>query len=82
MYSTLPLGRLTLLVRRLPRHENMKLNTLPAGADSLLPEQLKALAEKHTGGRITIVALDATWGNARRMQGWFPKGVGTATPFK
>ncbi|GIL49541.1 hypothetical protein Vafri_5895 [Volvox africanus] len=43
------------------------------GADSLLPEQLNALAEERTGGRITVVALDATWGNARRMQGWFPK---------
>ncbi|GLI64674.1 hypothetical protein VaNZ11_008026 [Volvox africanus] len=43
------------------------------GANSLLPEQLNALAEERTGGRITIVALDATWGNARRMQGWFPE---------
>ncbi|KXZ53404.1 hypothetical protein GPECTOR_7g1300 [Gonium pectorale] len=45
------------------------------GADSLLPEQLSALADERTGGRLTVVALDATWGNARRMQGWFPKGT-------
>ncbi|EFJ43208.1 hypothetical protein VOLCADRAFT_121460 [Volvox carteri f. nagariensis] len=45
------------------------------GSDSLLPEGLAALAGQRTEGRITVVALDATWGNARRMQGWFPKGT-------
>ncbi|KAG2438394.1 hypothetical protein HYH02_010849 [Chlamydomonas schloesseri] len=45
------------------------------GADSLLPEQLQAVAEERSGGQVTVVALDATWGNARRMQGWFPKGT-------
>ncbi|KAG2433741.1 hypothetical protein HXX76_008104 [Chlamydomonas incerta] len=45
------------------------------GADSLLPAELKALAAERTGGQVTVVALDATWGNARRMQGWFPKGT-------
>ncbi|GFR49571.1 hypothetical protein Agub_g11618, partial [Astrephomene gubernaculifera] len=45
------------------------------GSDSLLPEQLAQLAAERTGGRLTVVALDATWSNARRMQGWFPKGT-------
>ncbi|GLC45797.1 hypothetical protein PLESTM_001780800 [Pleodorina starrii] len=45
------------------------------GSDSLLPAQLNAIAEEQTGGRVTVVALDATWSNARRMHGWFPKGT-------
>lgn len=47
----------------------------PPGSDSLLPAQLQAVAAERSGGQVTVVALDATWGNARRMQGWFPKGV-------
>ncbi|PNW76275.1 hypothetical protein CHLRE_12g541150v5 [Chlamydomonas reinhardtii] len=45
------------------------------GSDSLLPAQLQAVAAERSGGQVTVVALDATWGNARRMQGWFPKGT-------
>ncbi|KAG2491562.1 hypothetical protein HYH03_010131 [Edaphochlamys debaryana] len=45
------------------------------GADSLLPSELSAIARERTGGCVTVVALDATWSNARRMQGWFPRGT-------
>lgn len=46
------------------------------GADALLPSELCAEAEaRGLGGRLTVVALDATWGNARRMHGSFPPGT-------
>ena len=45
------------------------------GEDSVLPSELKAIAEEKTGGRIAIVAVDATWGNALRTKQGYPKGV-------
>lgn len=48
-----------------------------AGADSLLPEELQALANEQTSGRIAVIALDATWQGARRMRCAYPKGMRT-----
>ncbi|PNH03879.1 hypothetical protein TSOC_010024, partial [Tetrabaena socialis] len=46
-------------------------------ADSLLPEELVALAAERSEGRLTVIALDASWANARRMHGSFPKATPT-----
>jgi hypothetical protein len=47
----------------------------PAGADALLPSELAEVAAQRSGGHVTVIALDATWANARRMAGWYPRGV-------
>mmetsp|Transcript_27798 Transcript_27798/g.51386 ORF Transcript_27798/g.51386 Transcript_27798/m.51386 type:complete len:383 (+) Transcript_27798:106-1254(+) len=43
------------------------------GDSALLPSEVKALAAERTGGRVTVIALDATWANARRLCFSYPK---------
>lgn len=45
------------------------------GEDALEPAQLQELARKRSGGRIALVAIDATWGCAVKMQRKYPEGV-------
>ncbi|KAF8071128.1 hypothetical protein HT031_001210 [Scenedesmus sp. PABB004] len=45
------------------------------GPDALEPEQLRALADERSGGRIVLLAIDATWDGARRMKGKYPPSV-------
>jgi DTW domain-containing protein YfiP len=40
--------------------------------DALTPEELRARAAAETSGRVRIVAVDATWANARRMKTGYP----------
>jgi DTW domain-containing protein YfiP len=43
--------------------------------DALTPEELLAVAAAETGGRVRLVAVDATWANARRMKSCYPPGA-------
>ena len=43
-----------------------------SGEDSITPSELKARAEANTGGRVVIIAVDATWGNALRTKSGYP----------
>lgn len=45
------------------------------GEGALEPQELLALARERTGGRIALVAVDATWGCALRMRRKYPAGV-------
>jgi DTW domain-containing protein YfiP len=45
------------------------------GANAVTPQQLQQVAQEKSGGRIAIIALDASWGNAERMQRKIPKGT-------
>jgi len=42
------------------------------GERSILPSELKAIADAKTGGRIAVVAVDATWDGAMRMKCSYP----------
>lgn len=46
------------------------------GEGALEPAQLQELAQARSGGRIALVAIDATWGCAVKMQRKFPEGEG------
>lgn len=39
----------------------------------MLPAELRRIAQERTGGRLAVVAVDATWGNAMRMRQSYPK---------
>eukprot|EP00798_Chlamydomonas_sp_ICE-L_P001983 gene1983-33401_t len=43
------------------------------GDRSISPTELKEIAIKQTGGRIAIIAVDATWTNAMRMKTNYPE---------
>jgi DTW domain-containing protein YfiP len=43
--------------------------------DALLPQELQQLAQERSGGRIALVAIDATWDGANRMRRKYPQGA-------
>ncbi|KAG1676757.1 hypothetical protein FOA52_005046 [Chlamydomonas sp. UWO 241] len=45
------------------------------GENALSGAQLKAVAAERTGGRIAVIAVDATWRNARGVAGAYPEGA-------
>jgi DTW domain-containing protein YfiP len=45
------------------------------GANAVTPQQLQQVAQEKSGGRVAIIALDATWDNAKRMQRKVPEGT-------
>lgn len=45
------------------------------GEGAISPEELVTRARVNTGGRIALVAIDATWNNANRMKSRLPKDV-------
>jgi DTW domain-containing protein YfiP len=44
------------------------------GPDALEPSALADLAAQRSGGRIALVAIDATWDGAARMRRRYPPG--------
>jgi hypothetical protein len=42
------------------------------GDNSITTSELKKIAEDRSGGRIAVIAVDATWGNALRMKTSYP----------
>ncbi|GAX81218.1 hypothetical protein CEUSTIGMA_g8650.t1 [Chlamydomonas eustigma] len=42
------------------------------GDNSITPSELKKIAEERSEGRIAVIAVDATWGNALRMKTSYP----------
>eukprot|EP00200_Dunaliella_tertiolecta_P003510 CAMPEP_0202342874 /NCGR_PEP_ID=MMETSP1126-20121109/3250_1 /ASSEMBLY_ACC=CAM_ASM_000457 /TAXON_ID=3047 /ORGANISM="Dunaliella tertiolecta, Strain CCMP1320" /LENGTH=355 /DNA_ID=CAMNT_0048933889 /DNA_START=76 /DNA_END=1143 /DNA_ORIENTATION=- len=42
------------------------------GETAILPQELKAIADRQTQGRVTLIAIDAHWNGARHLVGTFP----------
>eukprot|EP00195_Chlamydomonas_chlamydogama_P001132 CAMPEP_0202920514 /NCGR_PEP_ID=MMETSP1392-20130828/76892_1 /ASSEMBLY_ACC=CAM_ASM_000868 /TAXON_ID=225041 /ORGANISM="Chlamydomonas chlamydogama, Strain SAG 11-48b" /LENGTH=278 /DNA_ID=CAMNT_0049614011 /DNA_START=278 /DNA_END=1114 /DNA_ORIENTATION=+ len=43
------------------------------GANSISCSELKRIADERTGGRMAVIAVDASWRGARAMKGFYPK---------
>lgn len=48
------------------------MHSAAAGPSAITPAELRAKAAAETGGRLRVVAVDATWSNARKMKQKYP----------
>ncbi len=74
-----------MLLKGLPEHDALlqKLVDDPShtvavlwpGDDAILPDELRRIAKERTEGRVAVVAVDATWANARKMKSSYPANM-------
>jgi DTW domain-containing protein YfiP len=74
-----------MLMKGLPEHDaqlqqlvddpSYTVAVLWPGEDAILPEELRRIANEKTEGRVAVVAVDATWGNARKMKTNYPANM-------
>jgi DTW domain-containing protein YfiP len=74
-----------LLLKGLPEHDaelqqllddpSHTVAVLWPGEGAVLPDELQRIADERSAGRIAVIAVDASWGNARKMRGSYPPGL-------